>query len=83
MSGRHFTHKQDTFLGSIRSLFSVIKLRGLFAFIGKKLCPPKTIIINNHIISSNAPKEDREDIDKMLKQLYRGIEEATKRGRGI
>lgn len=77
MSDRHFTHKQDTFPGSIRSLFSVTKLRGLFAFIGKKLCPPKTIIINNHIISSNAPKED---IDKMLKQLYRGIEEAAKRG---
>lgn len=77
----NFTNKKKTFLGLNRSLFSLNKLRGLFAFISKRLNPQRTFVINNITISSN--KVSKDIVDEMFKEFQRGFEEASQRNRGI
>ncbi len=76
----NFTNKKKTFLGLNRSLFSLNKLRGFFAFIGKKLYSPRTIIINQIKVESNMSEKEAY---KMIQAVNRGLEEAMRRGRGI
>lgn len=76
----NFTNKKKTFLGLNRSLFSLNKLRGFFAFIGNKLFPPRTIVINQIKIEGNMSKKEAY---KMIQEVHRGLEEAMQRGRSV
>lgn len=69
------TGKLSHFLG----LFGLNKLKRFFAFIGKKICPQKTIIINNVVMSDIS----EEIIDGMYQKFQRGFEEGIRNSKGI
>ena len=72
------TKKSGHFLGQKVSLFGLNKkLKRLFSFIHSKLCPPRTLVINNITIGTHVPKEE---LDKHFKVFHESLERTLGRG---